>query len=112
MAWIEWRLAQATPEARLRGEIALFWNPTARNTAKRWTPDALERQWNAACESVGVRVPFQEGTRYTTLTALAQELPERVLRHFSRHRNASSLDHYAKPKATPEAIVKALRRDK
>ena len=27
--WIEWRLEQATAEARLRGEVALFWNPSA-----------------------------------------------------------------------------------
>jgi integrase len=39
LAWIAWRLQQATPERRLRGEVALFWNPTARNRAKRWTPD-------------------------------------------------------------------------
>ena len=63
MAWIQWRLEQANPQARLRGEIALFWNPTARNTAKRWTPDALERQWNAACESVGVRVSSEQRGR-------------------------------------------------
>ena len=25
--WIEWRVAQATPEARLRGEIALLLEP-------------------------------------------------------------------------------------
>jgi hypothetical protein len=60
---------------------------------------------------VGVRVPFQQGTRHSILTALDQELPERVLRQFSRHKDARSLDHYAKPKATPEAIVKALRPD-
>jgi hypothetical protein len=30
--WLEWRLTQATPERRLRGETALFPNPTARNT--------------------------------------------------------------------------------
>jgi len=108
--WIEWRIAQATPEARLRGEIALFWNPTARNAPKRWAPDALEREWNRACEKVGVRgVPFQQGTRHTTLTALSQELPERVLRQFSRHRHAGSLDHYTRPRATPAAIVRALR---
>ena len=108
--WIEWRIAQATPEARLRGEIALFWNPTARNAPKRWAPDALEREWNRACEKVGVRgVPFQQGTRHTTLTALSQELPERVLRQFSRHRHPGSLDHYTRPRATPEAIVRALR---
>jgi len=100
-AWIEWRIAQATPEARLRGEIALFWNPTARNAPKRWAPDALEREWNKACAKVGVRgVPFQQGTRHTTLTALSQELPERVLRQFSRHRHPGSLDHYTRPRAT------------
>lgn len=108
--WIEWRLEQATAESRLSGEVALFWNPSARNVAKRWTPDALERQWNRACkEAIGFVVPFQQGTRHTTLTALGQELPERVLRQFSRHRDQRSLDHYARPRATPEAIVKALK---
>jgi len=108
--WIEWRLEQATAESRLRGEVALFWNPSARNAAKRWTPDAVERQWNRACkEAIGFVLPFQQGTRHTTLTALGQELPERVLREFSRHRDPRSLDHYSKPRATPEAIVKVLR---
>jgi hypothetical protein len=60
---------------------------------------------------VGVRAPFQQGTRHTTLTALPRVLPERVPRDLSRHRDAKSLDHYAKAKATPEAIVKALRPD-
>jgi integrase len=107
--WVEWRLAQATPEAQLHGEVALFWCPTARNRAKRWTPDALEREWARACDAAGVRrIPLQQGTRHSTLTALAQVLPERVLRDFSRHRDGKSLDHYAKAKATPEAIVKAL----
>ena len=36
----------------------------------------------------------KQGTRHTTLTALSQELPERALRQFSRHRPAASLDHY------------------
>jgi hypothetical protein len=35
-----------------------------------------------------------------------------VLRALSRHKDQRSLSHYAKVKATPEAIVKALRRDK
>jgi site-specific recombinase XerD len=112
--WIAWRLEQATPESRLRGELALFWNPTARNKAKRWTPDCLERLWNRACkEAIGFSVGFQEGTRHTFLTALAQGgMSERMLRAFSRHRDGRSLDHYAKPKITREAIVKALPRDK
>jgi hypothetical protein len=108
--WIEWRLEQATPESRLRGEIALFWNPAARNKAKRWTPDSMERLWNRACkDAIGFSVGFQEGTRHATLSALGQEFPERVLRAFSRHKDQRSLSHYAKVKATPEAIVKVLR---
>jgi site-specific recombinase XerC len=106
--WIAWRLQQATPEARLRGEVALFWNPTARNRARRWTPDPMEKEWRRACEQVGVEVALQEGTRHSILTALGQVLPERTLRAFSRHRDARSLDHYSKPKATRAAIVKAL----
>ncbi|HME74064.1 MAG TPA: phage integrase N-terminal SAM-like domain-containing protein, partial [Myxococcota bacterium] len=62
--WIEWRLKQATPDARLRGEVALFWCPEALNQAKRWTPDPLEQEWRAACARAGiVYVPFQQGTR-------------------------------------------------
>ena len=54
--WIEWRIAQASPEKRLRGEVALFWNPSARNTAKRWTPDALERQWHHARKAADLHI--------------------------------------------------------
>jgi len=62
----------------------------------------------STARAAGFMVPFQEGTRHSTLTALEQERPERVLREFSRHRGARSLDHYSKPRATPEAIVRAL----
>ncbi len=108
--WIEWRLSKATPEARLRGEVALFWNPTARNREKRWNPASMEREWHRACEKVGVSVSLQEGTRHTTLTALGATLPERMLRAFSRHRDRRSLDRYSKPRPTPAAIVRALPR--
>jgi hypothetical protein len=57
---------------------------------------------------VGVRIPFQQGTRHTMRTALGRELPGRVLPQFSRHRDARSLDHDSKPRATREAIVEAL----
>jgi hypothetical protein len=108
--WLAWRLEQATPASRLRGQHALFWNPSARSTAKRWTPDSMEREWARACDRASVpRVPFQQGTRHATLTALGQHLPERVLRAFSRHRDARSLDHYAQPQAAPETIAAVLR---
>jgi hypothetical protein len=71
LGWIEWRLERASPEVRLRGAVALFWCPEARNRAKRWTPDPLERQWRKACEDAGVAyIPFQQGTRHSTLTGL------------------------------------------
>ena len=107
--WIEWRLAEATPERRLHGEVALCWNPTARNVAKRWTPDALEREWHRARKAAGVpHVSFQEGTRHTILTALGGKMPERMLRAFSRHKESRSLDRYSRPRASARAIVAAL----
>jgi len=105
--WLEWRREQTTPEQRLRGEaIALCWNPRALNLAREWTPDPLERAWREAARSQGFSVAFQEGTRHATLTALGDVLPERVLRAYSRHRDARSLDRYSKP--TPRAAE--LRR--
>ena len=70
-----------------------------------------DTSWNAARPGRCLRRtrPFQQGTRHTTLTALSETLPERVLRQFSRHRHAGSLDHYTRPRATPAAIVRALR---
>jgi integrase len=105
--WIEWRLEQATPKRRLAGEVALFWNPTARNVAKRWGPNPIEEEWQRACEKVGEDVAFQEGTRHCILTTLGSELPERMLQAFSRHRDAKSLSHYTKPRATRAAIQRA-----
>src|SRR5262245_17961973 len=107
--WLEWRLAQATPKLRLRGETALFPNPTARNTQKRWTVSGLEREWRRACARARVDyIPLQQGTRHSILTTLGQALPERVLRDFSRHRDTRSLDRYSNPRATRGAIVRAF----
>ncbi|RIL04953.1 MAG: hypothetical protein DCC71_12115 [Proteobacteria bacterium] len=107
--WLDWRLKQATPERRLRGETALFPNPTARHAAKRWTVSGLEREWKRACARAGVEyIPLQKGTRHSILTALGEALPERVLQDFSRHRDARSLDRYSKPRAKRGAIVRAL----
>jgi hypothetical protein len=107
--WLEWRFAQATPERRLRGETALFPNPTARHAAKRWSLSGLEREWTRACARAGVaHLPLQQGTRHSILTTLGQALAARVLRDFSRHRDARSLDRYSKPRATRGAIVRAF----
>jgi integrase len=97
LRWLRWRVEQATSEARLRGEIALCPNPRAysdENAAMRWSPSALRRTWIAACKQVGVKISFQEGTRHSTLTALATRLPERVLKAFSGHRSSKALDKY------------------
>ena len=102
--WLDWRLKQSTPEERLRGEVALFPNPTARNPAKRWGHQPVIEQWQQACDQVWINVPFQEGTRHSILTALSGELPERMLQAFSRHKDAKSLGHYAKPRATKATI--------
>jgi integrase len=107
VAWIEWRLENATPAAKLRGEVALLWNPTAKNLAKRWTHETLHDEWKRACKAVGEDVPFQEGTRHSILTTLGEVLPERMLQAFSRHRSSKSLGHYSKPRATRAAIRKA-----
>ena len=108
--WLEWRIQQTPAEKILRGaEVALFWNPTANNKAKRWTPDPAEREWRRACEKAGYDIPLQEGTRHSTLTALGATLPERVLRPFSRHRDSRSLDRYSKPRATSAVIRRAIK---
>ncbi len=108
LRWIGWRMTQLSGRAKLRGEVALFWNPKARNPAKRWTPDSMEREWHRACEEVGASIPFQEGTRHSTLTAMGSTMSDRMLMNFSRHRDAKSLGRYSKPKATKEAIIRSL----
>lgn len=108
--WLEWRLAQATPESRLRGEVALFWHPSARNSEKRWSYDPFNAAWHKACEAAKVPfVSFQQATRHTTLSHLAQVLPERMLQAHSRHRDKRSLDHYTLSSPEPEAIVRAMQ---
>ena len=106
--WIRWRLERVTDEERLAG-AALFWNPTARNARKQWTPDPAEREWRRACTQVGVDVPFQQGTRHAILTKLGETLPDHALRAFSRHKDVKSVQHYAKPRPRKGAIVAALR---
>lgn len=109
IAWLKWRLEQATPESRLRGEVALFWYPPADNPAKRWNTDPIERVWRNGCKDAGVDyVPFQQATRHTTLSHLSKVLPERMLQAHSRHKDKRSLDHYTLATPEREAIVTAM----
>ena len=108
--WLEWRLTQATPESRLRGEVALFWHPAARNSERRWSNDPFRRAWITACAEAKVPfVPFQQATRHTTLSHLAQVLPERMLQAHSRHKDKRSLDHYTLSSPTTDAIIRAMK---
>jgi hypothetical protein len=92
--WCRWRVESAGPEAALRGE-ALFWQPTARNPLKRWTPDPAEHCWSEACKAAKVPpVPLQRGTRHSTITALSPYIGKRMLQALTRHRDGRSLDHY------------------
>lgn len=112
--WLDWRLEQATPESRARGELALFWNPSARNALKMWSTDPLEKQWHAACRAARVApIPFGEATRHTTFTALG-DMGERMLRAFTRHKDLRSLDKYTKQAKGPsrDALVVRLRPKK
>jgi hypothetical protein len=107
--WCEWRIAQATPEERLRGDSALFWNPDARNDRRVWGPTAAEKWWHRACAKAGARrIKLQEATRHSTLTALGGVLPERLLLRFSRHKDAKSASHYVMSKPEPSAIHAVL----
>ena len=115
VAWLEWRVAQASPADRLAGHAcALFWNPTAENLAKRWGEGLLRRHWRRACSSVGVSIPLQEGTRHTVISRLAEVLSQAALQQQTRHASGISLAHYtvgARP--DPVVMVHAIesRRD-
>lgn len=105
--WIEWRLEQATAQSLLKGEVALFPNWTAKNPGKRWTHYTIYGQWKKACVAVGEQIPFQEGTRHSTITAVAEHMPQRMLQAFTRHKSFESLNRYSHPKPSPAAILKA-----
>ncbi len=93
----------------LRGEVALFWCPEARNPEKRWSDDPLRQEWNRACKCVGVRISLYEGTKHTTATALAEGgIEPLVLKALGGWKDSKSVERYARPKATRAAIVRAL----
>ncbi|MAG29408.1 MAG: hypothetical protein CL908_00780 [Deltaproteobacteria bacterium] len=89
-------------------DMALFWNPSARNKAKAWTYDPYWKQWRDAC-GPEVIAP-QAGTRHSVLSRLAEVLTPHELKSQSQHRDLRSLDHYtvgAKPNHA--AMVRAIR---
>ena len=96
-AWIEWRLSHVTSEDRLRGPIALFPNPSARNGERRWIANTLREKWNRAAEGLVVRVKMYEGTEHAFASdALARGVDLHRLRDFLGHSDAHSAERYAK----------------
>ena len=88
--------------------------PTRRTPSSGGSGEVSTRpgQLQRACDRAGVKVPFQEGTRHSTPTALSGARPERMFQAFDRHRDQRSLSHDAKPRPTPAAIVEALNQSR
>ena len=110
LQWLAWRLEQATPEAKLRDEIALFWCPTARNAEKRWSDDPLRQEWNRACVTAKVpHIPLYQGTKHTTATALAEGgIGVYALKALGGWKDSRSAEHYLHAAPNRAAIVKHL----
>jgi integrase len=110
LKWLNWRMEQATAEARLRGEVALFWCPEARNVAKRWSEDPMAQAWRRACRDAGVpHIPLYQGTKHTTATALAEGgIGVYVLKALGGWKDARSAEKYLHVSPAREAIVQHL----
>ena len=91
------------------GEVALFWCPTARNHEKRWADDPMRQEWRRACVQVGVSIPLYQGTKHSTASALAEGgIEPLILTALGGWRDSKSVERYAKPRATRDAIVRHL----
>ena len=112
--WLEWRASQTTSEQRLAGEAtALFWHPAAANREKFFNYTSSRRIWNKACAACGEKIAMQEGLRHSTLSALAEVLPDTTLRAHSRHADGGSLHRYTKgARPNADAMVKILKQEK
>lgn len=110
--WLEWRLAQVTPEDRLeQRRTALFWHSRARNRAKAWSYDAFHRTWREAAKRHGVTLSPQAGTRTSSISAMAEVVPLAALQQHTMHASAASLTRHYTVGAKPEraAIVRRMR---
>jgi len=106
--WIEEHVPR---DARLTG-APLFELPYCghgRYPAGPWCKKALEREWRAACASVGVTSKLYEGTKHSTATDLLRSgVQERTIQALLGHRDMRSTRRYAR--LADEAIVEAIRR--
>lgn len=108
--WVEWRMAQASPEERLKREdVPLFPNPET--GGGWWSHHALDREWRRACKRAKVaHVPLYAGTKHSTATELIRQgVSPKVLQRFLGHADQRSTDGYV---VLAEAEVKDLVRGK
>jgi len=91
----DWLQAHVRPADLLRGRVPLFQNPAAHNDEKRWLHTALDRNWAAACKTVGVKVGLYEGTKHSLGTALVSDgVDERVVQKLFGHADVRSTRRY------------------
>ena len=106
--WLDWRFSEVTPEDRLRGRVALFPNPTARNPQRRWIWNAMSEEWTRACDQVGVKVRLYEGTKHSFGTRLREEgVDLDAIKDVMGHADRRSTERYAR--LTGRGVVHALR---
>ena len=97
VAWVCWRLEQATRAERLqRRGVALFPNWRARTEGQRWSHWALWSAWRLASTRAGVRrVPVYAATKHTMATELVRRgVDAKTLQRFLGHADARSTDAY------------------
>jgi integrase len=94
----DWLEVHVPLEDRLQGDLSLFRCPGARTHAGRWTGKAMRAAWNDAAAAVGLKgVALYEGTKHSTLTALANAGERReVLAALAGHARLESTERYAK----------------
>ncbi len=95
---LQWIDAHVSRREKLHGQTALFRNPAGRTESLRWSPSALTRTWNRACEAAtGRRYPLYEATRHSFATlALARGTDQYLVQRYLGHTDPKTTERYAK----------------
>ncbi len=95
--WIHERIAEATPEERLRREgVPLFVNPRGKVGARRWSHWSIIERWQTACTDAEVEYVSPYHLKHSAATELAM-LPGvtgAMLRNFLGHASPGTEDVY------------------